>query len=172
MSRILQIRKLTFRGFKCHSNYDGSVEYYPKCAMERRCLLTYGLYCLEVQKDCLFSTMAATSTGRHQSQVAGIIQNLVHACVRHLMLAVSWEPQSPSTGASPRGCSMWLHHSSQHGSGVPGERSPDREDLVEAGSSSQLLSEVTQRHFHGTTLTETILKSYPGSRGGKTDSTP
>lgn len=52
------------------------------------------------------------------------------------------------------------------------ERSPDREDMVEAGSSSQLLSEVTQRHFHGTTLTETILKSYPGSRGGKTDSTP
>lgn len=32
---------------------------------------------------------------------AGVIQNPVRACVRRLVLAISWEPQLPSTPQGP-----------------------------------------------------------------------
>lgn len=82
-----------------------------------------------------------------------------------LMLAVNWEPSFPSTGASPWG-SLWRPPYSMV-AGFSGEGSPGKGGRCKLGPLYSPPSEAMQYRSHHTGVTEAVLKSYPGSRGGK-----
>ena len=83
-------------------------------------------------------------------------------------VAVSREPQFPSTAASP--CVGSVSTPSQCGGQVPQGRSQQGRTQWEVGHLRSLPLELTRPHVQHVGFTEADLTSFPGSRGGQTGS--